>query len=220
MAGGVILAVGTESDILALRGPDTAVIEAPQGSTVLPGLKDSHLHFAMTGRARSVVNLSGVRNFDEWRARLDAYRREKNLRPGDWIAGTSWDQNRMEEKRFPTKRDFDEMFPENPVFCARCCNHVGVLNSAGLRALGLDAFTPDPPNGSFERTETGELTGFLIEGATAAAFRRVFTGDQKTLETWISDAADIALRAGLTEVHPDEFGASRRNAAPPGTAPS
>src|SRR5256885_16411575 len=41
--GGRILAVGTDEQILAMRGPETHVIDL-EGKTVLPGLIDSHVH--------------------------------------------------------------------------------------------------------------------------------------------------------------------------------
>lgn len=43
---GVIVAVGTEDDVAALRGPDTRVV-ALDGGAVLPGMNDTHVHGAM-----------------------------------------------------------------------------------------------------------------------------------------------------------------------------
>ena len=43
-AGGRIVAVGSNDEILALAGPETQVINAG-GKLVLPGLTDAHVHF-------------------------------------------------------------------------------------------------------------------------------------------------------------------------------
>ena len=51
---GVILAVGTNAEIDALRGPDTHVIEL-DGRTATPGLTEGHGHF--TGIGRSLMNI-------------------------------------------------------------------------------------------------------------------------------------------------------------------
>ena len=40
---GQIVAVGTDAEVMALKGPDTRVIDAA-GKMVLPGLYDSHTH--------------------------------------------------------------------------------------------------------------------------------------------------------------------------------
>src|SRR5947209_8685546 len=43
IAGDRILAVGSDSSVMATAGPRTAVLDA-QGRSVLPGLCDSHVH--------------------------------------------------------------------------------------------------------------------------------------------------------------------------------
>lgn len=45
---GIILAIGTEDEILALKGPETRVIDAA-GGTVTPGLIDCHTHLIFEG---------------------------------------------------------------------------------------------------------------------------------------------------------------------------
>ena len=47
-----ILAVGSDSDVEALIGPQTRVIDLG-GRTVVPGLFDSHIHTVMGGPTRS-----------------------------------------------------------------------------------------------------------------------------------------------------------------------
>ncbi len=47
-AGSEILAVGTDNDIMALRGPQTRVTDLG-GRVVIPGLIDAHLHFSLLG---------------------------------------------------------------------------------------------------------------------------------------------------------------------------
>lgn len=50
LRGGMIQAVGTDREILALRGPDTAVVDL-QGRTLMPGFIDGHTHIlAFPGR--------------------------------------------------------------------------------------------------------------------------------------------------------------------------
>jgi predicted amidohydrolase YtcJ len=48
---------------------------------------------------------------------------------------------------------------------ARRGGHLAVVNSAALAAAGVDADTPDPPGGKFERSTDGRLNGVLEGGA-------------------------------------------------------
>lgn len=48
ISGGRFVAVGTEAEVMALRGSATQVIDL-KGRTVIPGLNDSHLHLIRGG---------------------------------------------------------------------------------------------------------------------------------------------------------------------------
>src|ERR1051325_448383 len=45
---GKLIAVGSNADALAMRGPNTKVLDLA-GKTVIPGLQDSHIHFLPLG---------------------------------------------------------------------------------------------------------------------------------------------------------------------------
>ena len=59
----------------------------------------------------------------------------------------------------PTRDELDAWFPDRPVWITRVCNHVGLANSAALRAAGVRRDTPAPPGGEVRRDDSGELTG-------------------------------------------------------------
>ena len=46
--GNVVLAVGTDDDVMAHAGPDTVVTDL-RGRTMLPGFVDGHSHFVWAG---------------------------------------------------------------------------------------------------------------------------------------------------------------------------
>jgi predicted amidohydrolase YtcJ len=46
---GKFVRVGTDKDVMALKGPQTQVIDAG-GRRVIPGLNDSHIHVIRGGR--------------------------------------------------------------------------------------------------------------------------------------------------------------------------
>jgi predicted amidohydrolase YtcJ len=65
----------------------------------------------------------------------------------------------------PSKDDLDEVIPDRPVFLSNRDHHGAWVNSRALALAGVDAGTPDPPDGRIERTAAGEPQGTLHEGA-------------------------------------------------------
>src|SRR5688572_8125516 len=69
VAAGRIVAVGSSSGILTLRGPSTRVVDA-RGATIVPGLQDAHGHFASLGQSLRMLDLRGTSSFEEVVARV------------------------------------------------------------------------------------------------------------------------------------------------------
>ena len=159
---GRILKVGNDSDILTLRDSDTQVIDL-HGRTVIPGLIDSHSHPTSYGMHIFQPDLSKPKTLAEIVKLIEA--KVQQSKPGEWITNSRiWNETKLAEKRNPTRFDLDPVSPNNPVFLSR--GHLGVVNTAALKALGIDRNTPAPQGGTIEKdTATGELTGRLYERA-------------------------------------------------------
>jgi predicted amidohydrolase YtcJ len=160
--GDRIVAVGPGSDIVRLRGPETRMIDL-RGRTVIPGLIDSHSHVTSYGmhvfrpdlsKATSVADIVAL-----IKAKVDA------SKPGEWVTNSRiWNETKLAERRSPTRFDLDPISPGNPVYLSR--GHLGVINSAAMKVLGITDRTPDPPGGTLERDPgTGQFTGRLYETA-------------------------------------------------------
>jgi predicted amidohydrolase YtcJ len=101
---------------------------------------------------------------EEFTARIAAFAAER--KPGEWIIGGDWDHERWPETPLPTKAWIDSVTPNNPVFVNRLDGHMGVANSAALRAAGITKATKDIPGGEIVRDpRTGEPTGVLKDNA-------------------------------------------------------
>ena len=61
---GIIRAVGSDAEILALARPGCRTIDCG-GRTVVPGFNDSHLHLMQLAETRYEAPISGVRSVDE-----------------------------------------------------------------------------------------------------------------------------------------------------------
>ena len=124
--GGKIAAVGTNADVLKLKGPKTRVIDA-NGKTVMPGLYDSHTH--PVGAAGSEVGdpIPLLRSIPEV---LDFIKkRTTELPEGKWIVIQYAFPTRLKEARFPTKAELDSVSPKHPVLY-----HAGPAGIANSKA--------------------------------------------------------------------------------------
>ncbi len=155
ITGNRIDAVGPNSAILKLRGPNTKVIDA-QGRTVLPGLIDSHTHPLSAGVSEYRGKLPPLDSF----AAIQSFIRTKmtTVPKGQWIIVPRTFPTRLKEMSMPTRQVLD-VATEHPVgFDA---SYVWVVNSYALKMSGITRETPDPPNGEIGREKDGAPNGIL-----------------------------------------------------------
>src|ERR1700678_2224387 len=126
--GDRIQAVGKNADIAKLKGPQTQVIDLV-GRFVMPGFNDAHLHLADAGLKKLNVDLTGVKNLDEFRARIQA--KVKTARSDEWILGGGWDETMWRGQALPNRWDLDEISEGHPVFLDRVDWHLAVANKIG-----------------------------------------------------------------------------------------
>ena len=168
--GNTILAVGSNATIGGLAGKATRTIDL-KGATVIPGLRDSHLHALSIARDIFNVALEDARTLAAVNAALA--KRVATTKPGDWvIASSGWHEGQIAEGRMPTRQELDAISPQNPVFIPRG-GHVAVANSLALKLAGISKDTVDPKGGVIVRDANGEPTGFLIESPAMNLVRKL-----------------------------------------------
>lgn len=179
IAGGRILAVGTNKQIEPFSTSTTKVIDAA-GRTILPGIYDSHVH---SYRA-SVSEFSGPMPILDSLADAFIYIRQKaaSQPTGSWIVLERIYPTRMKEGRLHTLAELDSAAPNNPVYWN--CGPVSMANSNALRVSGITTQTPDPLPGQIVKDpKTGALTGLLRNAAqllkVVTASRQPTTQEQR-----------------------------------------
>jgi predicted amidohydrolase YtcJ len=163
--GDRIAGVGTEAEMLQLKGPETRVIDLG-GNFVMPGFNDGHLHLAEAGFRQFSVDLTGVKSLTEFRQRIRA--RVGTADSGEWILGGGWDQTLWPVKELPTRWDIDEVSTDHPVFLERVDGHIAVANTRALQRASISIASKDPEGGKIDRDPTGQPTGVLRETARQA----------------------------------------------------
>jgi len=162
IAGNRIAAVGSTSEIRALTGTKTRVIDAG-GKSVLPGFNDAHVHWLTGGFSITNVNLRTAKSPEEF-ARLIADF-AKGLPKDRWILEGSWDHENWPGTALPTRQMIDAVTVDNPVFVNRLDGHMALANSVALKLAGISKDTKDVPGGLIVRDAQGEPTGVLKDAA-------------------------------------------------------
>ncbi len=188
VAGGRVVAVGSRAAVEQHAGPATRRLEL--GARVaIPAFNEAHMHLLPYGLGLQQVNLRAeeVRSLDEVLARIGAAARAAPK--GAWVLGRGYDHAELDIARHPTAAELDRVAPDHPVFITRTCGHMGVANTAAMRAAGVGHNTPNPEGGVIER-RGGALTGLFQERAMGL----VKAAMPEPSQAQMVDAIDVAGR--------------------------
>ena len=218
---GVIEAVGSDSEVMALAGRDTRVIDLG-GRRVIPGLNDSHTHLIRGGLNYNMeLRWENVPSLADALAMLKA-QAERTPAP-QWVRVVGgWSEFQFAERRWPTLEEVNAAAPDTPVFILHLYSHA-LLNAAALRVLGITKETPDPPGGVIERDAKGEATGLLIARPSALIlYSTLAQGPKLPLEDQVNSTRHFMRelnRLGVTSVidaggggqnYPDDYAVIQR----------
>jgi predicted amidohydrolase YtcJ len=167
--GDRIVAIGSTADIKRLIGPATQVIDL-KGQLVIPGFVEGHGHFTGLGEAQLNLNLMKVQTWDEIVAMVAEA--VKKAKPGEWIYGRGWHQEKWTKKPepnvegFPTHHSLSAVSPDNPVVLTHASGHASFANAKAMELSKLTRNTPNPEGGEILKDAKGEPIGALRETAS------------------------------------------------------
>lgn len=168
---GKIIAVGKSSEMKAVIGDNTKVIDAT-GKVICPGFCESHMHASFYGLGLLVLDLEHMTKRTELAERLAAY--AKNVEAGKWIRGNGWNELVWEDDQtLYTCKELDEICPDNPVFLMSMTYHTAFVNSAAMKIAGITKDTPNPGGGTIGHFENGEPNGVLYENSAMNLVQQV-----------------------------------------------
>jgi predicted amidohydrolase YtcJ len=177
--------------------PSASKVWDLERATVIPGLTDSHLHLIAIAQNRLQLSLSSPEELSvaDVLSRLSAYAAEKP--ESEWIAASDFNEERLSERRMPTREEIDTVMPDRPVLVRRYCGHTAIVNSAALRKLGIGDGVDDPPGGTFGRSPTGALDGSAHEKAAERIFAAAKTVEDAALVSSIRSVIEQCNRLGI-----------------------
>jgi hypothetical protein len=198
-----ILAVGSDDDVLNLKGAKTKIVDG-QGRTVTPGFIDAHSHPLSAQDAISAnVNLRRIADVQDALAA-----QASKTPPGHWVLGSMYDDTKFEDGRALTRKDIDEAVSSHPVFVRHRGGHTAVVNTSALKLAGVTVDTPDPVGGKYFH-EDGELTGKIAEPSAMRPFEEAGIWpvmDRAAKQQSVLLTSKIMAAAGLTSTT-DSWGA-------------
>lgn len=194
ISGARIVAIGSDTEILALAGPDTRIVDAAGGG-ILPGFVDAHIHAAFAGVERLSCDLTGAASVEETLALIA---RTADTTDAEWITGGGWSHELFP---LPTRQMLDAIVPDRPVALSDAGHHTLWANTRALELAGVDRDTPAPPNGHIHRDEQGEPTGYLNETAAELVGRIIPATTDAEIAAGLLNAQDFLWTLGITGWH-------------------
>jgi predicted amidohydrolase YtcJ len=152
---------------------------------VTVGCVDSHTHSFEGGLYSMGANLAKVKSVSEALELMKA-----KCSNDQYIFAYSFDENGVDEKRFPTRSELDNVFPDRPVLLRRVDGHSCVINTFAAERIEKLGRKGSSWNGLLRKEEND----------IAAHWFHNNLPDEMILKAY-RKAANLAVKAGLTTVH-------------------
>ena len=193
---GKIMAIGGNEEILGMATASAKKIDLGN-KTVLPGFIDAHTHPASSGLRHLKMVDCDLRSIAEIK---DAIRQRAAITPkGEWVKGFKYDDTKTSDGRKINISDLDEAAPEHPVKISHRGGHTNYCNSLAFKIAKIDASTPNPQGGEFEKDSEGKLTGCTKESASDI-FDRLVAHDfsRKERAEGVKLISQMMAKSGIT----------------------
>ena len=199
----IIQFVGSKEEAMKIVGNNFKSIDL-KGNTLLPGFIDGHAHFAsFSAQAIGAQILpppdAGAKDIPSLIEILKKWNTPANRALTGWIFGMGFDDSVLEEKRFPTKHDLDQVSTEFPIMIVHISGHFAVVNSKALELLMITSETKNPEGGIIRRENGNEPNGVLEELAAIPYMLKVLNPTSKEAADHFFEAGqEMALSYGFT----------------------
>jgi predicted amidohydrolase YtcJ len=200
---GKILNVGSKSDVMAAKGPQTKVVDL-KGHCLMPGFIDPHSHVVLQSVKFATVNLD-PKPIGEVGSIADIQRlmreriEKEKIEPGKWVIGWGYDDTGIKEMRHPTREDLDAVSTEHPIMMMHISAHLLAGNSLMLEEIGVGPDTPDPEGGVIRRMADGKTpNGVLEELAMTLVVKKLPVPTPEQAMVILKKGFEFYAEAGIT----------------------
>ena len=208
--GDKIIFAGSEKEADEFKNDQTRINDL-QGKVMTPGFIEGHGHLLGLGFQELTLNLAGAKSYDELVERVkEAVAKSK---PGDWIIGRGWHQDRWDKKPsklikgFQTHELLSSVSPNNPVYLTHASGHAAFANAKAMEIAGVNQLSKEKlqkdlgEGGEVIRDPLGNPTGIFVEHAQSLVSKFIPSSTPETLSKAYELAMDACLRHGITSFH-------------------
>jgi predicted amidohydrolase YtcJ len=188
-----------------LKGDSTSMINL-NGKTLVPGFIDGHIHFHGLGAQAVTANLLAepdgtcndipalIRILKEWHAK------NGTDKTAGWIIGMGFDDVILKENRFPTREELDLISKDIPVMAIHISAHFCVVNTIGLKKLGINQNTKNPVGGIIRREKDGKTPNGVLEEMAAIPnmIKLISPTDPVIADYYMEKGQEMAISYGYT----------------------
>ena len=170
-----------------IQTPESENVEkiSLRNNFVYPGFIDTHTHSFEGGLYTLNANLENVTSLSEVFEILS-----KTKPVSGKIFAFHFDENNVEEKRFPTIAELDKIFPEIPLILRRVDGHSCAINSKAAKMIEWEEQLPSTFDGHLFGRANGKASNWFHRDLTKEAILQSY-----------QQAANIALQSGHTVIH-------------------
>lgn len=208
--GDKIIFAGKENEANELKNDQTKMIDL-QGKTMTPGFIEGHGHLLGLGFQELTLNLADAKSYEEVVERVKGA--VAKAKPGDWIIGRGWHQDRWEikpkksVKGFQTHELLSAASPNNPVYLTHASGHASFANAKAMEIAGVNQLSKEQlqkdlgEGGEIIRDPLGNPTGIFVEHAQNLVAKFRPRSSVETLTKAYEMAMDACLKNGITSFH-------------------
>jgi len=169
------------------------------GSTLLPGFIDCHLHPIIFAFYLLNPDLTNVNSLEELKQLLKNASEAKG--DDDLVVGFNLKEENFDRPILPTKWDLDEACSTKPIFILRYDGHIGIANTKALELVGITRDSIAPEGGEIRKNDKGDLTGVISENALELILSKISVPGPKEIKGAAEQAFMILAKKGLTSLH-------------------
>ncbi|HLY02821.1 MAG TPA: amidohydrolase [Candidatus Cybelea sp.] len=201
IAGGKIVAVGAQDEVLARAGADARRVDL-EGRTLMPGLIDPHQHPLPGGLMQAhTMSLS----YDVYKTKaevLDALGKKASQTPaGQWIYASYYDN--ILHGGYLTMAELDGVTTSHPTFVYYVSMHSATGNRLAFEASGIGPSVRELPGGGYFGVDAGGVQNGMIQ--EMPALMKFLGGFPKLTPALIAESMTAFLHGsaalGITMVH-------------------
>lgn len=203
---GKIKKVGESAELIEEYGQSSTLYDC-RGKTLVPGFNDSHMHFMQYGETLFQAKIDDVSSIDEMVERCRTFMEEHPERVKDGLHAIGWNQDLFKDsKRMPDRFDLDKISTDIPIVLERVCGHIVSTNTKLIEMLGLEAGSPQYPNGEFMVDETGYPNGIFKGNACNIAKDLIPDFSMEERKEMAIETMKTVAAMGLTSIQSNDVG--------------